>query len=416
MNLDIQTLNDHGFLVLNDHLTEDKFETITANLQSVLSNLYPTELPKNADDAEKWVIAKTKLQRSKDILNLMNKDINHYLKTALNIEVEPVTACQITARFPLEGVEKKMWHIDNFTEKDLNRKFTPKEFDYLVGIYLTNNEEENHGNFTCFSGGHHQTRAYCRHMSDDENIVYEQLKTNSLTKIRSELKLSNEFQIKCKKGSVLIADRMLPHLISAPNLSNDIRIVIFFRTRLVNHELKNLLFGKVTKDTIANEVELNGLGFLKDKNIYRIKPRLAHHLPNTFASMVEIKYDDKLISIHSGGFLSKESHNKWFNKLKDYQLMNIIKHINDIDYKDLIEEFYPMQKPFGELESVLVKFHHIHSLSKSSIIQNWYEGIEVTRGTPGLIKFTVPKSISEVLLNRIMAFHWNKRPKIIINP
>ena len=279
---------------------------------------------------------------------------------------------------------------------------------------------------TCFPGGHHQTRAYCRSISDlvnptsvnNENTIYDYFRTNGLDTIRSKLKLGNEFQIKTKMGSVLIADRMLPHLICAPNLYDHVRIIIFFRTRLKNHSLKNLFFGSsLNKNSLINKIELEGLGHMKEENVYRIKPRLKHHLPNTFASMVEIKFDNnnQLISIHSMGFLSKESHCKWLDKLKDKSLIEIIEHINNVDYKDLIEEFYPMPDPIGELESIRMEFHHIHSLSKSTMIKNWYSGIEVILGKPGLITFNLPQSIGQTLLNRILAFHWNKKPKIIKN-
>ena len=424
MRLDIQTLNDHGFLVLNNFFEPSKLEPIHSNIQSILSDIFPNNLPQNAADAECWIARKSKLQRSKNILDLMNDDINTYLKNKLNIDVEPIKSCQIAARFPGEGIEKKSWHIDNFTEKDLNRNFIPKEFDYLVGIYLTDNELENNGNFTCFPGGHHQTRAYCRSISsqinpcgiNNENIIHDYFRTNGLDDIRSKLQLGNEFQIKTKMGSVLVADRMLPHLICAPNLYDHIRIIIFFRTRLKNHSPKNLFFGSLHKESLTNKIELDGSGYMKEENVYRIKPRLKHHLPNTFASMVEIKFDNnQLISIHSMGFLSKESHCKWFDKLKNKSLIEIIEHINNVDYKDLIEEFYPMPAPLGELESTRMEFHHIHSLSKSTMIKNWYLGIEVILGKPGLITFNLPQSISQTILNRILAFHWNKKPKIIKN-
>lgn len=133
MRLDIQTLNDHGFLVLNNVIEYDKLDPINSSIQSHISSIFPNDLPKNANDAEQWVATKSKLQRSKNILDLMNNDINNYLKKNLNIDIEPVKSCQIATRFPGEGIEKKSWHIDNFTPKDLDRKFIPKEFDYLVG-------------------------------------------------------------------------------------------------------------------------------------------------------------------------------------------------------------------------------------------------------------------------------------------
>ena len=167
MRLDIQTLNDHGFLILNNFFEQPKLEPIHSNIQSILSNVFPNNPPQNAADAECWVARKSKLQRSKNILDLMNNDINTYLKNKLNIDVEPllemrshfqkgvipqgepIKSCQIAARFPGEGIGKKSWHIDNFTEKDLNRNFIPKEFDYLVGIYLADGGLENNRNFTC---------------------------------------------------------------------------------------------------------------------------------------------------------------------------------------------------------------------------------------------------------------------------
>lgn len=413
MNLDIQTLNDHGILVVNNLLSEDKVQPIALKLQTIISNLYPTELPKTSEDAEPWVAAKSKLQRSKDMINLMNNEINLYMKNVLKLDIQPVKSCQIAARFPLEGTNKE-WHIDNFTEKDLNRSFNPSEFDYLVGIYLTNNESDNCGNFTCYPGGHHQTRAYCRNMNDDENVVYNTFRIEGLAKIRSELKLWNEHQLKCKIGSVLIADRMLPHLICAPNSSNDIRIIIFFRTKLVNHNLKDMLFGK-QKDSVATDIELRGLGYLKDTNIYRIKPRILHHVPNAIASMVEIEYDKYLLSIHTSGFLSKVSHYRWVNKLRNCSLEQVINQINNVDYKELIEEFCPNVEPCGGYRTIEMTFHHVHSSSKSSIIRSWNKDIEIKIGSPGFMKFTEQKSIADMLLNRILCFHWNKKPKVVIS-
>ena len=46
MRLDIQTLNDHGFLILNNFFEQPKLEPIHSNIQSILSNVFPNNLPK----------------------------------------------------------------------------------------------------------------------------------------------------------------------------------------------------------------------------------------------------------------------------------------------------------------------------------------------------------------------------------
>lgn len=415
MNLDNQTLRDHGFVILNNFFEKSKLQPIHSDFQAILSDLYGNNLPQNADEAEPWIAIKSQLQRAKSILALINNDIASYLKDHLNFEIELVKSCQIAARFPGEGIDTQPWHIDNFTEKDLKRSFKPKEFDLLVGIYLTDNQTENAGNFTCYPGGHHQTRAYSRCINSDINLVYDHFRSEGLDPIRSQLKLASSFQVKAGYGSVLIADRMLPHLICAPNLSDQTRIIIFFRTRFKHHNLSNLFFGTGPKNDLGNQIELAGLGYQKSETIYRIKPRLKQHLPNAIASMVEIKFNQMLISIHSSGFLSKMSHNKWLDKLRNQSLLEIVEAINDVNYEFLIEEWYPMSEPVGELKSVKIEFHHIHSASKSAMIRSWHPAVEVSIGQPGLITFTLQETVAQVLISRILALHWNRKPKIFIN-
>lgn len=72
-----------------------------------------------------------------------------------NDQVQMVKSCQIASRFPQEQCDadgkipenwSQTWHIDNYTEKDFERKTLPKDFSCLVGIYLTDNETEFCGN------------------------------------------------------------------------------------------------------------------------------------------------------------------------------------------------------------------------------------------------------------------------------
>lgn len=413
---DVQTLTDHGFLVFHSHFTEIQIQPILSLIQNTISTIYPTSYPTTAEEANPWVSAKSKLQQSKDILDLVNTNLISHIKKKLDLTIQPVKSCQIASRFPQEGTTPQSWHIDNFTEKDLHRKFIPKEFDYLIGIYLTSNETDNAGNFTCYPGAHHQVRSYCRSLNTDINSVNNHFITNGLTKIREQLKFHTEFQVKCKIGSVIFVDRMLPHLICSPNLSSNIRTIIFFRAKLVNHNLSTLFFGPNPhiKTTFANEIELKGYGYLKSPTVYRIKPRLSLNLPNAFGSMVEIIYDTNLTSIHTTGFLSKESHTKWLNKLQTFSLPEIVEQINNVDYQTLIEEFHPFElsPTTTDLETITLEFHHIHSLSKSAMISSWHNSIIVTRGEPGIITFTADKQTSEIILKRILSLHWNKKPKI----
>lgn len=76
--------------------------------------------------------------------------------------IHDVTRCQVALRFPGERVDindPEWWkyddHIDNYTEKDMRiRRSIPRDFSALVGIWFTDNLEDDSGNFVVFPGGH----------------------------------------------------------------------------------------------------------------------------------------------------------------------------------------------------------------------------------------------------------------------
>lgn len=95
-----------------------------------------------------------------------------------------------------------LWHVDK------------GRFDVLVGVYLNDNMNKDHGNFMVWPGI----------LPDDVNInkgVYEETSTFVPT--------DPPHQIMAKKGSVIVVNRRACHG-TAPNISKDyIRQVVWFR-------------------------------------------------------------------------------------------------------------------------------------------------------------------------------------------
>jgi hypothetical protein len=366
----------------------------------------------------------------------------------LGDEIYPVKSCQIATRFPgenLDSMSEEKWHIDNFTEKDFERSHLPKEFDILVGILLCDNDDPSHGNFTCFPGGHHQLRAYGRKKCGkhlDNSYIYNYFKTNGLSEARNDIKLSNPHQICAKFGSVIIADRMLPHLVSAPNISESFtRTIIWYRVQKKSENFTKFI-GNNTPDW-TTDLELEGKGYMSylDNEIMsfdeiislRLKPRIKQHIPNAFGSITELKLlkrkDMKIISVHTGGFLSKQSHKRLSMELEEIfkysgnDINVVINKINEIDFQNLIERWFPVIKQSNSTpESSLITkykllFHHLHSFSKTKMIQEWANNdfnikIDIVNGTPGIISMEGTLNNITQLVDRIFAFYWNKVPEM----
>ena len=237
------------------------------------------------------------------------------------------------------------WHIDNFTDRDINEKRQiPGDFSALVGIYFTDNEIDNEGNFVVFPGGHHQIQSFSR-----ESGGIDFYKKDGLTTAKKEIELNNPFQVKAKAGSVMIAHRMLPHT-TADNFSKNTRYVIWFRVRSKNRDNKsnfedpesyldiwrewslikreakfnNKLYGenKLLFESKVSEMERRGLGELMNVNdeyiLLRCRPSYGE--PCLFASMLTIRYyyiRDEL-EVHSNGFISRDTHPMMAKDMYEY--------------------------------------------------------------------------------------------------
>jgi hypothetical protein len=250
----------------------------------------------------------------------------------------------------------------------------------------------------------------------------------------NELKFSNPLQICAAKGSIIMVDRMLAHLISSPNNSNDyIRKIVWFRIKSVEKSYEHLVRQITKYDTKEIiDLEISGKCYLDQNNldsmILYAKPNMEHHIPNLFASMVKINGtyvngEFVLTDVHSCGFLSKETHLIWSKQLaKINNLTEIVETINKIDYNQLLKSFFivPEDKPKQYVNATIV-FHHLHSLSKSRMMTEWADifgiTVDIVRGTPGRITMTGDlNSIIAYKNQGIDRLHWSKNPTFVVVP
>jgi len=160
---------DNGYLLCPEFFDTQELETAKTLVDSTLSTV---GIPQTREEAKKWVRAKSKIQRQKTLLDLVNKSkLRRVLGCLVSQGIQDVSSCQIAYRFPGERVKEydndgerfyiNDWHIDNYTTKDMTqRQRIPPDFTMLVGIYLEDNISRDQGNFVVFPGGHHQMESY----------------------------------------------------------------------------------------------------------------------------------------------------------------------------------------------------------------------------------------------------------------
>lgn len=437
-NLDTQFFLDNGFLVL-DNLLEN-VDDAAALLENTIKSV---KMPTSKDDAIEWISAKSKIQSNKILMDLIkNPQVTIVLNNLLGEFIEP-KSCQIASRFPGENYsfENKEWytewHIDNYTDKDFERKRIPQDFSCLVGVYLTENEYEFAGNFTVFPGSHYQIQSHS--IMNGGRKYYEE---NGLKKIRKELVLEKPYQIMAKKGSVIFAHRYLAHLISAPNESDDIRTIVWFRVRGNNNcelSFTNIWndYKGIAKDTKYPEkyndeiirIENKGYGYFcsntKNGIILRIKSNGKKYFPCMFASHVTLTYyyDDN-VNIHTNGFINKKNHNLIAKELQYKTLFEMAEWIYKCDYCKLIESWHPSQNPLSQnatnsndkISQKIIRLHHLHSKSKCDMLIKWGNELKlnggVLKGVPGQIIATGPSSMINIFVERFKCFHWKQFKEI----
>jgi hypothetical protein len=452
-NINQQFIQDHGFIVLDSLIPGPELDGPVALIETIILD---TGIPGNKLEASAWVAKKSKIQNNKIMLSCIN-DESSYVRKELNKlfgKVKDVKSCQIASRFPGERAiivnnERRVpekwyaeWHIDNYTEKDFRRHHPPPEFTCLVGIYLTDNEQEFAGNYTVFPRAHHQIQAFSR----KHGMEYYAL--NGLRDIC--LPLSEPYQIKAKKGSVVIAHRMLPHLISAPNITDTTRTIVWYRIKADQEQAQaqaqdqnvSSIYYNIWKEWSAlkyepmpvneftddvNKIELEGLGYFTkfDHTLITLRIKPFNTFPAFFASHVTLQYNITThdFSIHTNGFIEKHKHHDMHEIIKrdlgdTLTPYSIGKWINECDYEKLINRMVPFNGYWNtnhDSTTQCLKFHHLHSRSKSAMMVRWAHELKIDgmliMGSPGhLVLRGDAKSLS-LYMDRFNWLHWKKVEK-----
>lgn len=432
-NLESQFFIDNGFIVFDELLTD-----VSAQIELINSTIDKIKIPTSKEESSEWVKLKSKIQSNKILLDLVNcEQISNKITNLLG-DYFVIKSCQIACRFPGENKissEKKWdpskeWHIDNYTEKDFKRTKLPKDFSLLVGVYLTDNETDFSGNFTVFPCSHHQIQAF-----SNKNGGIEHYETKGLIEARQNLVLGKPHQIKAKKGSVVFAHRHLAHLISAPNNSDQIRTIIWFRVCGKNnstHSFTNIWndYTKLSKDTIYPkdqyeniiEIESRGYGYFvknsKNEFVMRLKQCGKNYLPCMFASFITLTYNNSThkVSVHTNGFINKNKHQLIANELSKKTLVEMAEWIYDCDYCDLIESWHPITKEIidktndNKTAQKVIRLHHLHSKAKTKMLIKWGNELNliggILKGFPGLIVFEGKEDLVNLFCSRFKSFHW----------
>lgn len=211
----LKTFSDSGELfhvlspgIISDELLNRANEIITKTL------LEAGGPPNSRETSSVWIKAKRSIRSHPDILNLIKPvigELNSFEKGIFNSarlglrtydHFKVPRHCQIALRFPGERVgEPFEWHVDK------------GYFDILVGIYLNDNMEENHGNFTVWP-------TLVSSNADVRKGIYQS---------DSKVNAGSPEQICLLKGSVIIANRRLCHGTAPNNSTSYTRRVIWFR-------------------------------------------------------------------------------------------------------------------------------------------------------------------------------------------
>lgn len=459
-NLHADFLNDHGYLVIDNFFSDDELAECRDILHAKLTNAGGP--PTSKESARAWVAQKSKVQRTKTLLDLVNTgNLQEWLSSKVftgTSKLAKLQKCQVAFRFPgeravLDKVPKDWyedWHIDNFVQE---RKYQPKEYTLNIGIYLSDNLTENCGNFTVFPGMHHRVEKFSQLKGG-----LEYFKKHQLGEMQTALKLQKPHQITASKGSVILFHRLLPHT-TAPNVSKVTREIVWYRASVKDHDgakyfedmwrgwtgvqkllkLKNTYHPAFAKE--LQIIEAEGLGqqvtFAKDQVVVRV--RNSHGIPCLYGSMVRIKYTNpKHFTFHTNGFIKRLTHNKMVetfkSEVKEHTLLEAARWISRCDYQKMIERWYPCPEferdDFSEREvevevtkkegdsdgdDVMVmrqwKFAKIKSRSKTGMMKRWADELELAigfwLGYKGMMVIYGPESRVDVFEKRFECFHWS---------
>lgn len=138
----------------------------------------------------------------------------------------PGTLCTDKENFLPVPYWNSMWHIDGFHSPDNGiPKGEIRNFTMLIGVMLSDVQEDFSGNLVVFPSSHHIIESHFNR----EGII-DQVKEKGVERI-PEIVLPSPSQIKGPKGTVVFAHYSLAHSI-APNSSPNTRYAIYFRVNV----------------------------------------------------------------------------------------------------------------------------------------------------------------------------------------
>jgi hypothetical protein len=98
-------------------------------------------------------------------------------------------------------------------------------FTALIGIYLSDVSELDHGNFTVWPGSHRTIATYlAQNLDANADNIYEVIRGIG------QIDCGEPLQIRARAGDVVICHSLLKHG-TAPNLGSNIRYMVFVRAR-----------------------------------------------------------------------------------------------------------------------------------------------------------------------------------------
>lgn len=154
--------------------------------------------PVSREDARTWVQNKRRIQADPVLLSLAAPFL-------AELSARAPTHCQVALRFPGERAGDPLtWHVDK------------GRFDVLVGVYLTDNLLEDHGNFVVYS----------------MVVAGTDLAQGITQATHPDLNVGPPTQILAPRGSALVVDRRLCHGTAGNLTANYTRQVVWYRLYL----------------------------------------------------------------------------------------------------------------------------------------------------------------------------------------
>jgi hypothetical protein len=422
-NLSTSHFAVHGYVVAGRVDVSTAAKAVTSALNSL------PVLPRSPETAGDWVRAKSRLQKTGAILNLLVP--LHRQLAGLLPGFDLVPAGQICSRFPGEAAHETTmgpWHIDNYTPKDASRRRPPRDFDLLVGVFLddANCGATDAGNLVVYPRSHYQlAHATANSLGDLPGKSAEEIREL----VGSDIGLLPPVQIQARAGDVVLLHRMTAHTV-APNFTRRTRTVVYFRLRSAQRPDKHVsdLWGHwklgagvcpapIAKTPWLAQAEREGWcqGAPRAEGV-RVFVRGS--LPNRFASFVWVRPRPR--TVHTQGALSPEMHG-WLSAAKlDWTLglEDIARTVREWDFVALAEEAAgPCAPCAGTAESsfmrvVWEKFSHVSMKGKA--LSRWLAELGVRHewgaGASAGASMTVhgPTAKLQLIERRLRCFNWRK--------